>query len=370
VNDTSTGDDGHERPDDLPGPGVARAHAEPQPGSNPHHRWNLHGELDRPADHRAPRQPHDQRRLRRRVEIPTQLPDHDGHGDDEHRHLGHVHQGRSDVGEEEPPVAVQHAETPRRQHEDPDRRRDDPHQRHRELERVLTQAGGQDRGHGPGEGNHQQNQGADDGSQEPRDGPSDTARVVLPALREQPAVGRDDRRGEHTLAEKALQHVRDPIRGGVRIGRVPRPEEVPDRALAHQPRHPRQENPGAHQSRPTTPTAAPDRRPARRGHDWHESPRVDSGASADRPIRITPAGPSDPSAAWPAVVPPGRAAARPDGEGQAGVAAQQRQVAGVGMRIRRVDVLVLGRTTHQGPVGGTCHGPIIGGPHWKALRPR
>ena len=56
------------------------------------------------------------------------------------RDLGGVPQHRCDVGEEEPPVAVEDAEAPRRQHQQADAREHDPEQGDGQVEALAAEA--------------------------------------------------------------------------------------------------------------------------------------------------------------------------------------------------------------------------------------
>ena len=61
------------------------------------------------------------------------------------------HTHRRHVGQEELAVAVEHAQAPRRQHEEPDAREHDAGQLDREVVLLAVEARGQDRGQRLGE---------------------------------------------------------------------------------------------------------------------------------------------------------------------------------------------------------------------------
>ncbi len=239
LHDASPHEHRQEAPDHLPHR-TSEQRTQPQPAEQPEHRRKLDGELEQAAHHRAPCGDFRQVEAFR---LPTlghqrrddrQVPDH-----------------RRDVGEEEPPVAVEHAETPRGEHQQSRAREENPHQPRGGLALRALESRSDDVDEPRGQQDAREHQHRDRESQERRDGARGGAGIRLSSLRPEAGVHRDERGGEHAFAEQVLEEVGNPERGVERVGRVGGAEVVGEDSIANQADDPAQQDAGRdHYSRP------------------------------------------------------------------------------------------------------------------------
>ena len=161
------------------------------------------------------------------------------------------HSTGRDVGQEEAPVAVQHAQAPGRQHQDAGAGEQDAHQVDAGLALLAAVAGGEHVHQQRRRQHARQHQHRHDQRQHAGHRARHPPGLVLPLLLHQPHVDRDERRRQHPLAEQVLQQVRQLHRVGERVGRVPGAQVVRQRPAAHEPRDARRGR-----SRPPTIRAA------------------------------------------------------------------------------------------------------------------
>ncbi len=178
------------------------------------------------------------------------------------RQQRHVPGDRREVRQQEPPVAVEHAQAPRAQHQERRHRERQPDDADGQLEPVDDQRAGRDLlgvaqearrddGHERlGEEHAQDGRRRRDGRQQAEDGAGEPARVLLPPLLQHPAVDRDERRRERPLPQQVLQEVGRPQRQPVDVGEGAGAEKVGDRAVADEPDHAAGEDAGRDQQRP------------------------------------------------------------------------------------------------------------------------
>ena len=225
----------------------------------------------------------------------------DDDADHQRGDLGDVPDDRRHVGQEELAVAVEHAQAPRRQHEEADAREHDAGQLDREVVLLAVEPRGEHRGQRPGEQDADQADGAGERDQQPRDGARQAARLVVAALGPEAGVDRDERRRQHALTQQVLHQVGDAQGRLERVRRRARAEEGADDHLADETGAPGQEDAGGDQHR----SAGAGRRlgRGRRGAPGGRAVRV-----VGRRARLVPrAGPTARRAR--------RAAARCDGHG-------------------------------------------------------
>ena len=146
-------------------------------------------------------------------------------------------------------MAVEHAEAPRRQHQQRDTREQDAYEIDRERARVAGEAGREDLDEHVRERDARECDRARDEREQRADGARDERGLRVLALGLQPRVDRDERRGQHALAEQVLQQIRNAQRRAKRAGIGRDPEVVRDRTLADQPGEARQHDPRLHRER-------------------------------------------------------------------------------------------------------------------------
>ncbi len=185
----------------------------------------LDGELQEAPRNRAVRQVH-----REPVEA-VLVVEVEERGD----HRG-VPRHRRAVGQEEPAVAVQHAEAPRGGHEQPRAGKQHSHEPDRQVPLGTSKARGDQRDHERRRQDAEDDQDGDPGRQEREEGPRHLRGRVVLASRPQPGVHRDERAGQSPFPEEILEQVRDleclheGIRGFGALAEVLREEDGPGEA--------------------------------------------------------------------------------------------------------------------------------------------
>jgi len=183
---------------------------------------NLYRDLQSGADDRPPRD-RDRKPVRRAA----------GPVIEERRDHCDVPRHRRGVRDEKFVMTVQHAEKPRRHHEQSRAGKQDAHDLNRQVALVALEARrdhvDQIRGHHHAD-RHQHRYAE---SQNRADAPGDHVGGFIVALAKQFSVNRDERRGQYALAEQVLQNVRDAkprlerVCGG-RVAEEMREDAVPD----------------------------------------------------------------------------------------------------------------------------------------------
>ena len=123
-------------------------------------------------------------------------------------------------------MAVQHAETPRRQDQQPGARKQHADDRHRQIAFLAGEARrdhGAERGRGD---DASQDDHGDDQREQGADGTRHAVGFARLAAREQRRVDRNERRGERPLAEQVLEEVGDAETGGEGVGGVALQAEI------------------------------------------------------------------------------------------------------------------------------------------------
>ena len=206
---------------------------QPQAGRHAQHRRKLHGTLQRAPDDRSPGQDHRQARQRRLA------AEHDERGD--HRGVPHH---RGGVREQKPAMAVEHAQAPRRQHQQPGARKQDAHELNRERALIAVEPGRdeideQRRGEHAGEDDRAHHQ-----REERQDGAGHAVGIAPLALCDERRVDRDERRRQRAFAEQILQNVGNAERRAEGVGFGAEAEVVREDALPDQAGQPRQQDAG------------------------------------------------------------------------------------------------------------------------------
>jgi hypothetical protein len=98
-------------------------------------------------------------------------------------------------------MAVEHAEAPRRHHEQRRAGEQDLDQLRGQLARIAVVAGGEQVDQRARSEHAGERSGAGDQGEQAADRARDAARVVVAALGAQPGIDRDERRRQHALAE-------------------------------------------------------------------------------------------------------------------------------------------------------------------------
>ena len=106
-------------------------------------------------------------------------------------------------------MGVEDAEAPGREDEEADPGEEDPGQGDGELESSPREARGQEHGEGPGQHEADDHQRAGQHGQEAGYRAGHPAGLLLLALGQEAGVDRDERAGQHALAEQVLEQVRD-----------------------------------------------------------------------------------------------------------------------------------------------------------------
>jgi len=173
---------------------VRRVRFQPQlePRHQCQHGWELHAELQRAADDRAPGQIEGEAAL-----VQIAIPDHG-------RDHGDVPDHGRGVGEEEFAVAVQDPQAPGREDQQARAGKQHAHQPDRELALLAGEAGG-DREDEVGSGGdpHEHDQ-RGDYRQDRANGACHPARLFFLALGQQVGIDRNERGRKHALAEQVL----------------------------------------------------------------------------------------------------------------------------------------------------------------------
>ena len=106
-------------------------------------------------------------------------------------------------------MAVEHSQTPRRQHEETRSRKQDLHDADRQRADLALEPG-RDEIDDPGRDEHaDQHDASDDHAQQRHDDAGHATGQFLVFLRDQLRVNRDERSGQHAFSEEVLQKVRD-----------------------------------------------------------------------------------------------------------------------------------------------------------------
>ena len=216
--------------------------SKPEMRRDTQHDGDLNPELQRAADHRAPRQDGDQARKRRAGAEPEERDDHRRAPDHGCR-----------VGKQESMMAVQDAKAPRGHHQKAGAGKQDSD----DGDGQLPFGAGKSRSDCTDEPWRRddacEDDAADHQSQKRADPACDAIGFAPFPTREQRRVDRDEGCRERPFAEQVLQEVGDPETGRPRIGGVGgQPEVVSDDSLADEARKPAAQDTGGHQQRGTT----------------------------------------------------------------------------------------------------------------------
>ena len=156
---------------------------------------------------------------------------------------------RRGIGDEEHPVAVQDAETPRRQDQQVHARKQDLNNVNRERSEFgLAMETGRDEIHEERSGaDTEQGDHADGEGKQARDNARDSSGEFRAPFHEEARIDRDERGREHSLAQQVLQGIGDLNRGPERSGGIGVAEVVGENALANESRDPAKENASSNQ---------------------------------------------------------------------------------------------------------------------------
>ncbi len=139
-------------------------------------------------------------------------------------------------------VAVQDSQAPRGEHQQANSREKNADQLDGKPARLAVEAG-RDHRDEPGCGQHaHQYQDGGDQRQDGKHGACHPSGLIFLALRHQLGVHRNERGGEHALAEQVLQDIGDAYRGAERVRNIRNSEEVGQSPAANQSGDAAQEN--------------------------------------------------------------------------------------------------------------------------------
>ena len=202
-----------------------------QPAQQREHGRQLYQELQRTADHRAPR--HQSCRI---LQARATAEEHCRDDRQVPHHGRHVRQ-------EESSVAVQHAQAPRREHQQPHTRKHDAHERRGERASRRREAR-REQCHqlrGPDDADQHQRRRQQRQQREHRTGNAHRFRVA--PFGAQARVHRDERRGQRAFTEEVLQQVRDAQRGTQCAASHRSPEHMRDHGVARKTEHATDQDP-------------------------------------------------------------------------------------------------------------------------------
>ena len=184
-------------------------------GATRQHHRHLHDELQRAADDRSPRKRHGKARQRQVGAVDDERGDHRG-----------VPHHRRGVRQQEPVMAVEHAQAPRGKDEQPGAGKQHADDLNRERALLARESRSDDRDQrrrGEDSGEHD---GGHDERKERGDCAGDPVGFAPLAARDERGVDGNERRRQRALAEQILEEVGNPERGVERVGRVGLQPEV------------------------------------------------------------------------------------------------------------------------------------------------